>query len=291
MITLLLALAVTAPADTIPAQWTPHRVYDVKHKRFSDLEALAAQAVSYDVVFFGEQHDDGNAHQLQRGLLEAIARRRSDVILSMEMFERDVQPVLDAYLAGNMAEADFLKASRPWPNYAKDYRPLVEFAKAKGWKVVAANVPRPIASSVAKGGLDPVIAALPDSARFWTAGAFSCPKDDYFDRFGEAMGGHGPTDPASIFRTYEAQCVKDETMAESIVRAQRENGGALVVHMNGSFHSNYGDGTAERVRNRGVKKTLIISAIPVPDLDTVKPKEDKKLGEWLIFTLRVPTEK
>ena len=64
MLTLLLALAVTAPADTIPALWTPHRVYDAKHKRYADLEQMAAEAASSDVIFFGEQHDDGNAHRL-----------------------------------------------------------------------------------------------------------------------------------------------------------------------------------------------------------------------------------
>lgn len=288
--TLLLALAVTAPADTIPALWTPHRVYDAKHKRYSDLEALAAEAVKHDVVFFGEQHDDGNAHRLQRGLMEAVARRRSDVILSLEMFERDVQGLLDDYLADKIDEPTFLKAARPWPNYNADYRPLVEFAKAKGWKVVAANVPRRIASATSKEGLA-AVAALPDSSRRWAATDFECAKDDYFERFGESMGGHGPSTPEGMMRFYEAQCVKDETMAESIVRARSANGAPLVIHMNGAFHSDYRDGTAERVARRGVKKMLVISAMPVPDLDVVEPKPDRKKGEWLIYTLRVPVAK
>jgi uncharacterized iron-regulated protein len=287
MLTLLLALAVTAPADTVPQLWTPHRVYHAKEKRYSDLEALAAEAVKYDAVFFGEQHDDGNAHRLQRGLLEAVSRRRSDVVLSLEMFERDVQAYLDDYLADKIDEATFLKASRPWPNYNVDYRPLVEFAKAKGWKVLAANVPRRIASATAKEGLA-AVAALPDSARRWAAADFGCPKDDYFERFGQSMGGHGPSTPEGMMRFYEAQCVKDETMAESIVRARATGGAPLVIHMNGAFHSDYRDGTAERVARRGVKKLLVISAMPVPDLDAVEPKPDRKKGEWLIYTLRVP---
>jgi len=290
MLTLLLALAVTAPADTIPALWTPHRVYDAKHKRYSDLEALAAEAVKYEVVFFGEQHDDGNAHRLQRGLMEAVSRRRSDVILSLEMFERDVQGLLDDYLADKIDEPTFLKAARPWPNYNADYRPLVEFAKAKGWKVVAANVPRRIASATSKEGLA-AVAALPDSSRRWAATDFGCAKDDYFERFGESMGGHGPSTPEGMMRFYEAQCVKDETMAESIVRARSAGGAPLVIHMNGAFHSDYRDGTAERVGRRGVKKMLVISAMPVPDLDVVEPKPDRKKGEWLIYTLRVPVAK
>jgi hypothetical protein len=52
------------------------------------------------------------------------------VVVAMEMFERDVQGVLDQYLAGTITEEQFLKASRPWPRFATDYRPLVEFARA-----------------------------------------------------------------------------------------------------------------------------------------------------------------
>lgn len=287
MMILLLALAVTAPADTTPALWTPHRVYDAKHKRFADMEALAAEAASSDVIFFGEQHDDGNAHRLERALLEAISRRRSDVILSLEMLERDIQPLLDDYLANRIDEATFFQQSRPWPNYTKDYRALVEFAKAKGWPVIAVNVPRRVASKVSKEGLA-AVATLPDSLRGWVAADFSCPRDKYFTRFGEEMGGHKPTGPDAVGRYYESQCIKDETMAESIVRARAAGGTPLVIHMNGAFHSDFRAGTAERVERRGVKKVTVISALPVPNLDTLKPKPERKRGEWLIFTLRIP---
>lgn len=288
MLELLVALAVIAPADSIPLVWPPHRIYDVREREYSDLEALAAVAARSEVVFFGEQHNDGNAHRLQRALLESVARRRADVVLSLEMFERDVQPVLDAYLAGRIDEATFLAAARPWPNYQADYRPLVEFAKAKGWRVLAANVPRPIANAVSKTGLS-AVRALPDSARGWAARDFWCPKDDYFERFGASMGGHGPTTPEGMQMFYEAQCVKDETMAESIVAARTGPAAPLVIHMNGSFHSDFRDGTAERVTRRSVKDVLVISAMPVPDLDAVKPKADRARGAWLIYTLRAAT--
>jgi uncharacterized iron-regulated protein len=287
LIPFIFALAAAAPPDTIPAAWPPHRIYDVREREYSDLESLAAAAARSDVVFFGEQHNDGNAHRLQRALLEAVSRRRSDVVLSLEMFERDVQGVLDAYLAGQIDEATFRTRARPWPNYEADYRPLVEFAKAKGWRVIAANVPRTIASAVSRSGLE-AVTTLPDSARPWAAADFWCPQDDYFTRFGASMGGHGPTTPEGMQKFYEAQCVKDETMAESIVRARSVADAPLVIHMNGSFHSDYRDGTAERVTRRGVKRVMVISAMPVPDLDAVTPRVERKRGEWLVFTLRVP---
>lgn len=281
-------------ADTIPMQWTPHRVYDSRGKRFADVETMAARAAQADVVFFGEQHDDVGTHRMQRALLEAVARRRNDVVLSMEMFERDVQPQLDAYLAGTIDEPTFLKGARPWPNYQRDYRPLLEFARARGWRVVASNVPRPMASAVAKEGVV-AVSGFADSARGWAAAEFWCPSDDdYFKRFAEVMGGHaapGLDAATTTRRYYEAQCVKDETMAESIVRARETAGGQpLVIHVNGSFHSDYGDGTAARVSRRlGKLRTMLITGVPVRNLDAIEPKNDRKRADWLVFTLGPPS--
>ena len=287
MLALLLALATQHP-DTTPAElWAPHRVYDARHKRFSDFETLATEAAKADVVFLGEHHDDAGTHRMELALLQAIARRRANVVLALEMFERDVQPILDQYLAGAIPEDSFLKGSRPWPNYASDYRPLIEFARTHRWKVIAANVPRKLASAVSVGGLE-AVSRLGDSTRAWAAAEFGCPTDDdYFKRFQGAMAEHpiGPGAP-TLENMYRSQCVKDETMAESIVRARRDPTAPLVIQYNGDFHSDFGLGTAERVR-RGLPhdKVLIISAIPVPALERIDADPFRKQGDWLLFTL------
>lgn len=288
MIALLVLALATQHPDTTPAEtWAPHRVYDTHHKRFSDFETLATAAARADVVFLGEHHDDAGTHRMELALLQAVARRRSNVVLALEMFERDVQPILNQYLAGAISEEAFLKASRPWPNYAGDYRPLIEFAKAHHWPVVAGNVPRKLASAVASHGLE-AVSHLVDSTRAWAAADFGCPtNDDYFKRFGRAMAEHptsagGPT----VETMYRAQCVKDETMAESIVRARGDAGSPLVIQYNGDFHSDFGLGTAERVRRRSPHaNVVIISAIPVPALDSIEAKPLRQQGDWLLFTL------
>src|SRR5205823_13287665 len=118
-----------------------------------------------------------------------IGRSRPKVVLSLEMFERDVQPVLDDYLAGRIPESEFLARSRPWDRYATDYRALVQLARARGWPVLAANVPRPIASAVSRKGLA-ALDTLPAASRAWVAREISCPHDAYFDRFAESMKTH-----------------------------------------------------------------------------------------------------
>jgi hypothetical protein len=169
--------------------YVPHRVFDTARGTFSDFEAMAADAAASDLVFLGEQHDDPNTHRLELAVLEALSRRKAAVVLSLEMFERDVQDPLEHFAMGHMEEAEFLKATRPWPAYRTDYKPLVDLAIKNGWPVVAANVPRPIAAEVAKSGPD-VLQSKSEADRKLFAAELKCPtNDEYFDRFTRAMGG------------------------------------------------------------------------------------------------------
>ena len=289
-----------AASDDEPS-YVPQRVYDAQRKRFTDFEMLGADLARADVVLVGEQHDDENTHRLELAILEGFARRHVPVTVSLEMFERDVQESVDTYVGGTAGEADFLKCSRPWPRYATDYRPLVEFAKNHRWPVGAANVPRRIASEIAKGGR-PVVDALSAADRKLAAADLQCPHDDYFNRFVETMGTHpaagsgsgslaaGSSSSDSTERYYVAQCVKDETMAESIANAfaKFEGRPGAVVHFTGAFHSDYGGGTGERVRRRLTgRRVTTVTIIPVDSLDDLSPySDDVKRADYLFFTLK-----
>ncbi len=283
------------PREPIAAGYVPQRVYDTRAASFTDFESMLADLARADVILLGEQHDDPNTHRLEAAVLEGLARRRLPVILSLEMFERDVQPALDAYLAGTVPEEEFLKGARPWPRYATDYRALVEIARAHGWPVVAANVPRRIAADVAKSGRT-AVDALVTADRLLAARDLHCPRDPYFDRFAEQMGVHqkpdagGSSDAAATERYYWAQCVKDETMAESIARAVATTDGrpGAVVHVTGAFHSEFGAGTAERVRRRlEGRRVAVVSMMPVENLDTIAPGDsDRKRADYLVYTIK-----
>jgi len=302
---LLLAplLAAGAVLHGSQVSYVPNRVLDGARGQFSDFESMVADLARADVVFLGEQHDDPNTHRLQLALLEGLARRRAEIVLSLEMFERDVQEPLDHFTMGHSEEAEFLRDVRPWPRYASDYKPLVDFAIAKKWAVIAANVPRSIASEVSKGGLE-LLKGKSDADRKLFARELRCPlDDDYFKRFDAAMGGHsagGATAAAApaadakrqtTERYYFAQCVKDETMAESVGAAYVSGaiGGKrpLVVHVTGSFHSDFGAGTAERTRRRLPDKRIVITTfLPVANLDQIEADaKERKRADFLVYTL------
>jgi uncharacterized iron-regulated protein len=259
---------------------------------------MLARITHADVVFFGEQHDDPDTHRAEVETLVAIAQLGRPIVLSLEMFERDVQPTLNDYLASRITESEFLARSRPWANYAKSYRGLIELARAHHWAVVAANVPRPLASAVGRKGIA-ALDTLTPSEHLSAARQIICPLDDYHARFMDEMHAHstgsggaaeaGDSLPTAMAeRFYVAQCVKDETMAESIVSAKRAAPrDAIVVHFTGAFHSDYAQGTVERVKRREPSWNLVvISAVPVADPSAAPIAPQRGVADFIVFTRR-----
>jgi uncharacterized iron-regulated protein len=280
MIAAVLFLSLLVPV--LQGSPVPQRVFDTQQKGFSEFEGMLAELARADAVFVGEQHDDPNTHRLELAIVEGLTRRGVPVVVAMEMFERDVQGSLDKYAAGTITEEQFLKESRPWPRYATDYRPILEYARANKLPIVASNVPRRIASDVGKTGLSAVDALGGD--RRLAARELQCPlSGSYFDRFAAAMGNHAGASPNFYF----AQCVKDETMGESVAETFHKTiGRVAIVHFDGAFHSDFGEGTAESARRRMPgRRIAVVSILPVADLDAAKPADaDLKRADFLIYT-------
>lgn len=149
------------------------RVYDAKGRSRSFADILAALDDS-DAVLVGESHDDVVGHGVETQILVRAAQRfgamgdevetERTVVLSLEMFERDVQYVLDEYLAGFITEDQFQASARPWERYDTDYRAMVEFSRGHGLSVVAANAPRRYVNRVTRLGAES-LAELPSEAK------------------------------------------------------------------------------------------------------------------------------
>ncbi len=302
MIPRIAAAVVLASTVALAQSNVPVKIINGASGSTVDLDAMLDDVAHADVVFVGEEHDSASTHRLELTILQGVAARRKDAIVALEMFERDVQEPLDHFSMGHTSEEDFLAASRPWPNYATDYKPLVDFAISKNWPVIASNVPRRFASEVNRNGVDILKSKSPDEQKLF-AQDLQCPTDDeYFKRFAEAMGDH-PASPgsdaasvaasrASLERTYFAQCLKDETMGESVSQAYTTGaiGGAspLVVHFNGAFHTDFKLGTAARAARRlPGKRIVVVTILPVEHPDRAAPDDsERKRADYLIYTSR-----
>ncbi len=285
---LIFSFAALAAAGLQAQADPPRRVVDGQTGETRPWAAMIDDLAQADVVFVGENHDDPNTHKLELAMLQELSAKGRPVTLAMEMFERDVQDPLLHFGMGHMDEAEFLKSSRPWPRYATDYKPLVDFANSKDLPVIASNVPRPIASEVSKLGFAPLATKSADEKR-WFAADLQCPTgdDEYYRKFLEAMGTHPD---ASADKFYFAQCVKDETMGESIAQSYAIGsiGGKrpLILHVNGAFHSDFHYGTASRTQRRlPGKRIAVVTVVPVADISTPTPDAtERRRGDYLVYT-------
>lgn len=251
-----------------------------------DLDVVADDLVTADVVALGELHQTPPVHRLHHELLAAMHARRPNLVIAMEMFERDAQTVLLQYLDGMVDEATFLRESRPWPDYARDYRPVIEFAKANGIVVLAANAPRRLANQVAREGAA-AVAGNAHVARETTA-----PEDDYWDSFREMMKEHPGVAEKQMKSFYAAQCLKDDTMAESITdylqQRRQEDDRPLVVLVCGRAHSDHGRGTVARIKSRMPDLVVrVLTAETVKNVSSGLYASPKGAGDYVVVSPEV----
>jgi uncharacterized iron-regulated protein len=271
---------------------TGFRVYDGQGNP-SSLDAIVKAMGDVDAVFLGEQHDDAIGHAIEaelfRRAVDSYSQQRR-VALSMEMFERDVQTVVDEYLSGLITEQHFLLSSRPWPNYKTDYRPLVELAKERKLDLIAANAPRRYVNMVSRNGRDSLNGLSPE-ARSWLAPLpFPEPSQTYRDKFNALMSGNSG-DPARMNPNAAAnliysQSLWDATMANSVANYLKRNKHALVIQLNGSFHTESRLGTAERLLAYRPKTRVLVVTMQTDDNYTSFDKAKYAgTGDFVILTL------
>lgn len=221
---LLLALPARAPAqDPAPGAAAPdsasYRIYTGTGEPATLSDLLAAMEHA-DVVFVGEEHDDDAAHAFEGALLQAALRRYGSerpVALSLEMFSRDVQYIVDEYLAGLITEEHLLASASPWRNYGTAYRPLVEFARQEGIPVLAANAPRRYVNRVARLG-PASLAALGSRARASLPPLpYPGPSEAYAARFLRQM--HAPEGASPHADTTRGEATRADTTQAGTARS------------------------------------------------------------------------
>ncbi len=235
--------------------------------------------VKADVVFVGEFHDNPISHWLELQVSKDLyATKKQDLILGAEMFERDDQLVINEYLQGLIKEGNFEKEAKLWDNYQTDYKPLLNFAKDQKLAFLATNVPRRYASAVATTGLK-ALDNITAEAKTYIA---PMPLEvDLFQPTYQAMAKmtttHGSGNTENIIF---AQALKDATMAYTI--AQNSQKGKLILHFNGSYHTDKFEGIITYLKKYNPK--LSIMTITTVQQDNVEKlnAENKGIADFII---------
>lgn len=302
------------------------RVYDSRGRSKSFAEVVAAME-KVEAVLVGETHDDAVGHGVETQLLirgaqrvgavGGAAERPRPVVLSLEMFERDVQYVLDEYLDGLITEDQFRRSARPWDRYETDYRPMVEFARAHDLPVVATNAPRRYVNRVSRMGPASLDALSEEARAFLPPLPYPGPSKEYTAQWNVLMAemmsslrsgadtasGDEPAEaeaPAEVEATspppshdmgnaLHAQALWDAAMGEAVATSLREHPGALVIHYAGSFHVRSGTGIPERVADyRPGTRVLTVVLEPAEDIGAWDDDEHERLADFVILTRKPP---
>ena len=292
------------------------------------LEDIVQAMAAAEVVFFGETHTDPVGHWIEADLLKkALASfrvgeesgARRPVALSLEMFERDVQGIVDEYLRGFITEDQFKKSARPWEYYDTDYRAMVETAKQAGIPVLAANAPRRYVNRVSRLGPDALYDLPPRVRSVLPPLPYPGPSDAYRTEWLELMtempmqrqceppnvepkeddqmeqppepADEPPPEPmpshmASFMENgLQAQSLWDASMAYAITTFIELHPGALVLHTVGSFHVDNFTGIPEQVQYyRPRTRNLVVSMEPVEDFRSFNRDEHAGRGNFVILT-------
>ncbi len=271
-------------------------VMESKTRQRVSVTTLAEQLKDTDVIFMGEFHSHQGGHKLQLDLLEALYKQNPKIILSMEQFTRDAQPILDGYLEGKYGEATLIEEGNAWPHYKGSYRAIVEFAREHELPVVAANAPAMFVRCVGKKGVE-ILETIPDEKKPWSARKLDLDNEQYKAKFMSFLSGsgtrHGQTEEVAkkrMMNTFAAQLLRDTTMAESIDDAMQENPGYQVIHLNGSFHSDGHLGTAAVIET--MRPSLVTSVLsPVTAQDAASPaatEEQYSQGDYIYLIKEMP---
>jgi len=251
--------------------------YFMKKGFLYDLEDSFDLLMGYRVIFIGEEHGSRISREAELTILRGLAKRDSNLVLALEMFERDVQDTLDAYLNGKISEKTFLEQSRPWPNYPKDYRPLIEFAKRKGMAVIAANVPRRAAAAVAVA--NQVTPDVMGEDRKYLPKTLHLKSKEYFKRFTSCMEEIPPVTPMKGMKgdgLYKAQVLKDSVMAASVEPFLDRR----TLFCCGHFHSDYHLGIPYQLHKNHPKLKIAVIAM-ASSVEKLLMKDRSKVADFI----------
>lgn len=275
------------------AQFESHyKIYSkAQHKEVS-LEELIKATEGYQVIFFGENHDDSIGHYLEKTIFEKIINLYPQrAALSMEMFERDVQGVMNEYLAGFIQEKHLIKEGRAWSNY-RDYKPMVELAKKAGAPVICANTPNRYVNLAGRKGQE-ILQTLPKtSLKYLPPLPYDTAQGDYLQKLREIFGllGHdtgAKSSPMAMmkFQFIQSQCLWDAGMGYSISEHLKKNKNAVVFQVNGRFHSDEGFAAVQQVKKYAPKvRSMVISSGYEDDFANPDWTKYEKLGDFVILT-------
>jgi uncharacterized iron-regulated protein len=239
-----------AKVQSISPPLGPEEIFSLPEGDNVSLSELLGEVEDARVLFTGESHDQFDHHRAQVALIQELLRRGKTVVVAMEMFQKRRQPALDRWSQGLLTENQFLNEvdwDSTWMMDYRLYRGILDECRKNHLKVLALNVPRELVRKVAEVGVEGLSsedkAGVPD---------MDLSDRDYRTYLASIYRRHKEGSAKGFERFYEAQCLWDEGMAETLSTflSSPEGQGKTVVVIAGIGHVVFDFGIPKRFYRR-----------------------------------------
>ncbi|ADC90116.1 protein of unknown function DUF399 [Thermocrinis albus DSM 14484] len=111
------------------------------------------------VIYIPEEHTSKEDHAFQLEVIRKIWESGEKLVIAMEMFQQPFQTFLDQYISCDISEEEMLQKTQYRKRWGYDpsfYAPIWRYAKEKGIKIYAINIPTELVKKVREEGLEKV---------------------------------------------------------------------------------------------------------------------------------------
>ena len=233
-------------------------IYRTKDGKTTSFEEMIEDIKSAQVVFVGEQHDNPDHHKTQLDVIQALHKNEKPLAIGLEMFKKENQHDLDAWVSGKTKEEDFIPLFlKNWGVGWELYQDIFMYARENKIPLIGLNVPQEITRKVGSEGFKSLteeeIAKLPPGV--------TCELDQqYMDHLVEIFQYKGNTD-RSFYFFCEAQVLWDQSMAWYLAEYIKEHPGRKIIVLAGAIHT-WKYGIPKQMRRFNSSELKVI----VPDL-------------------------
>lgn len=265
---LLQVVGMLAMLGMISVSMAEERVADVsaivvEPQKSATLDEVTSRLARERVVYVGETHTAYGDHLLQLEVLRAMAAEGKDMALGVEWFQARFQPVLDAYLAGSIDEAEMLQRTDYYGRWRFDYRlyrPIIRFARDNGIPIVALNASRELTGEIRRVGIDALTGPLRDEL----PDGYDFTDQDYEESLRQVFRAHAMDENGDFRRFLEVQLTWDESMAQRVATYLTDRPGSRMLVLAGRGHIVGRHGIPSRVTRRtGIRGTTLMTYTPV----------------------------
>lgn len=191
-----------------------------------DFEKLIKEA---DIIYIPEEHTSESDHNFQLKVIKHMYTKGYKFVIGMEMFQQSFQKYLDDYVDGKISEEEMLEKTqyrKRWGYEPSLYSSIWRFAKERGIKLYALNVPSELLEEVRLYGVQKVENPIIPKPLIQQ-------KEEEKEDLLKVLKSHPKVDEKSFL---EVQNLWDNVMAYAIVRIIKENPNTKVVVLAGRGH-------------------------------------------------------